>query len=112
MDTKFSIAVIPDTQQEVFGASSFSGTKFLNRSNYLVANAGPSKLDLKFVTHTGDVVNWDTDDHSQYVEAANALAPLTAAHIPWSLSNGNHDNDGDRFRRQCPRLEEHANPVP
>ena len=91
-DTKFSIAVIPDTQQEVFGAASFSGTKFLNRSQYLVANAGPSALDLKFVTHTGDVVNWDTDNHSQYVEAANAMAPLTAARIPWSLSNGNHDN--------------------
>ena len=39
MDTKFSIAVLPDTQQEVFGASTRSGTKFLNRSNYLVANA-------------------------------------------------------------------------
>ena len=50
-------------------------------------------MDLKFVTHTGDVVNWDTDNHSQYVEAAKALAPLTAAHIPWSLSNGNHDNE-------------------
>ena len=92
VDTKFSIAVLPDTQQEVFGASSFSGTKFINRSNYLVANAGPGALDLKFVTHTGDVVNWDTDNHSQYVEAAKALAPLTAARIPWSLSNGNHDN--------------------
>lgn len=92
VDTKFSIAVMPDTQQEVFGPNTFSGTKFLNRVQWLVDNAGPDDLDLKYVTHTGDVVNWDTPSHEQYEEASSALAPLTEAGIPFSLSIGNHDS--------------------
>ena len=88
-DPTFSIAVMPDTQQEVFSP----GQRFKNRSDWLVAQSGPQALDLRFVTHTGDVVNWDTDDHSQYAWASRALQPLTDARIPWSLSNGNHDNE-------------------
>jgi hypothetical protein len=86
-DSVFSIAVIPDTQQEVF-----SGTRFINRSNWLVEHAAADDLDLRFVTHTGDVVNWDTDDHSQYKMASAALKPLETAGIPYSLSIGNHDS--------------------
>ena len=47
--------------------------------------------DLRFVTHTGDVVNWDTADHAQYAAARDAMAPLEQAGIPYSLSIGNHD---------------------
>lgn len=85
VDPTFSIAVIPDTQQEV-------GTdkRFRNRSEYLVANR--QKLDLRFVTHTGDVVNWDTPDHAQYKVAQDAMRPLEAAGIPYSMSIGNHDS--------------------
>ena len=88
-DTTFSIAVMPDTQQEVWSPDQ----RFINRSNWLVANSVPSKLDLRFVTHTGDVVNWDTDTHDQYEWASKALQPLSDADIPWSLSIGNHDNE-------------------
>jgi len=88
-DTKFTIAVMPDTQQEV----SSPDTRFKNRSDWLVKNAGPGGLDLRFVTHTGDVVNWDTDSHDQYEWASQGLQPLSDAGIPWSLSNGNHDNE-------------------
>jgi hypothetical protein len=85
VDPKFTIAVYPDTQQEV-------GTdqRFLNRAQYLVANR--KALDLRFVTHVGDVVNWDTPDHAQYAVARKALAPLEQAGIPYSLSIGNHDS--------------------
>ncbi|HEY5822506.1 MAG TPA: metallophosphoesterase [Propionibacteriaceae bacterium] len=85
VDPKFSLAVYPDTQQEV-------GTdrRFVNRANWLVANR--SKLDLRYVTHTGDVVNWDTPDHAQYEVARKALKPLDEAQIPYSLSIGNHDS--------------------
>ncbi|SNT08258.1 Calcineurin-like phosphoesterase [Asanoa hainanensis] len=85
-DTKFSFAVMPDTQQEVLNASD---TRFLNRTNWLVGNR--SALDLRFVTSSGDVVNWDTPDHSQYVIARNAMRPLETARIPYSLAIGNHD---------------------
>ncbi|MBB5867945.1 hypothetical protein F4553_001324 [Allocatelliglobosispora scoriae] len=85
-DTKFSFAVMPDTQQEVLNTTD---TRFLNRTNWLVGNR--STLDLRFVTSSGDVVNWDTPDHSQYVIARNAMRPLETAGIPYSLAIGNHD---------------------
>ena len=86
VDTKFTIAVMPDTQQEVLNASD---TRFLNRTNWLVDNR--STLDLRFVTSSGDVVNWDTPDHAQYVIARNAMRPLETAYVPYALAIGNHD---------------------
>ncbi|SDJ06546.1 carbohydrate-binding domain-containing protein [Nonomuraea jiangxiensis] len=85
-DTTFSFAVMPDTQQEVLNASD---TRFGNRTDWLARNK--SALDLRFVTHSGDVVNWDTPDHSQYVIAQNAMRALEAAKVPYSLAIGNHD---------------------
>ncbi|WP_329100524.1 metallophosphoesterase [Micromonospora sp. NBC_01699] len=86
VDTKFSFAVMPDTQQEVLNAAD---TRFRQRTDWLVNNR--SALDLRFVTHSGDVVNWDTPDHSQYTIARNAMRPLETAGIPYSLALGNHD---------------------
>ncbi|MEU7611804.1 carbohydrate-binding domain-containing protein [Micromonospora sp. NPDC049204] len=85
-DTTFSFAVLPDTQQEVLNGSD---TRFLNRTNWLVQNR--SALDLRFVTSSGDVVNWDTPDHSQYVIARTAMRPIENAAIPYALALGNHD---------------------
>ncbi|WP_327040968.1 metallophosphoesterase [Micromonospora ureilytica] len=85
-DTKFSFAVLPDTQQEVLNSSD---TRFRNRTNWLVQNR--SALDLRYVTHSGDVVNWDTPDHSQYVIARDAMRPIETAGLPYSLAIGNHD---------------------
>ncbi|MBM0231276.1 metallophosphoesterase [Micromonospora sp. STR1_7] len=85
-DTKFSIAVLPDTQQEVLDSTD---SRFRNRTDWLVQNR--STLDLRFVTHSGDVVNWDTPDHSQYVIARDAMRPIETAGIPYSLAIGNHD---------------------
>lgn len=81
----FSLAVIPDTQQEVFGGD----TRFANRTQWLVDNR--SALNLAFVLHTGDLVNWDTPDHAQYEIGRNAMQKLTAAGIPWIPAIGNHD---------------------
>ncbi|WP_375423706.1 metallophosphoesterase [uncultured Friedmanniella sp.] len=88
VDTKFTVAVMPDTQQEVL---SNGDGRMLNRANYLVKNR--SALDLRYVSHTGDVVNWDTADHAQYQRAAAGLKPITAAGIPLSLTIGNHDTE-------------------
>lgn len=84
-DSKFTIAILPDTQQEIFPRD----PRFLDRTSWLTANE--ASLDLRFVLHTGDVVNWDTPDHSQYEVASKATLPLEAASIPYSLSIGNHD---------------------
>lgn len=84
VDPTFTVAVYPDTQQEVS-----SDLRFRNRADYLVANR--RSLDLRYVTHVGDVVNWDTPDHAQYEVARRALVPLEQAGIPYSLTIGNHD---------------------
>ncbi len=81
----FTIAVIPDTQQET---KTPGDPRFLDRSRWLVANR--DRLKLAFVTHTGDVTDWDTPDHYMYVTASAALAPLAGV-VPYSLSIGNHD---------------------
>jgi len=85
-DTKFSFAVMPDTQQEVLKAND---SRFINRSKWLVANK--SALDLRWVASSGDVVNWDPPDHAQYKIAAAAMVPLEQAKIPYTLTIGNHD---------------------
>jgi hypothetical protein len=83
-DKKFSIAVIPDTQQEVG-----TDTRFAQRNQWLVQNKATS--DLRYVIHTGDVVNWDTPTHNQYEVASKAMKVLDDAKIPQSLAIGNHD---------------------
>ena len=85
-DTTFSFAVMPDTQQEVLRPSD---TRFKNRTQWLARNE--AALDLRFVTSSGDVVNWDTPAHEQYEVASEAMKPLEDADIPYSLAVGNHD---------------------
>jgi 3',5'-cyclic AMP phosphodiesterase CpdA len=92
-ETVFSFAVYPDTQQEVF--SNHNG-RFRQRSQWLVDRR--RQLDLRFMVHSGDIVNWDTPDHAQYQVARAALAPLEQVGIPYSLSPGNHDTAA-----VCPR---------
>ena len=81
----FTIAILPDTQQEVLGTS----TRFRQRNEWLVANR--ELLNLRFVTHSGDVVNWGAQDPPQFVRASEAMQPIEAAGIPFSLAIGNHD---------------------
>lgn len=85
VDTTFSFAVIPDTQNEVFGA----GTRHIGRAQWLADNK--AALDLRFVLHSGDITNWGERDAPQYAIAAQGVAPLEAAGIPFAYSPGNHD---------------------
>lgn len=82
----FTFAVYPDTQEEVYPGHN---GRFRQRSQWLADNR--KRLDLRFATHTGDVVNWDTAGHEQYQIARDAFVPLERAGIPYSLSVGNHD---------------------
>ncbi|MBX7266787.1 metallophosphoesterase [Micromonospora sp. Llam7] len=86
VDTTFAFAVVPDTQEEVLTASD---PRLLQRVGWLVAQRGA--LDLRFVTHSGDVVNYDTADHVQYERARAALRPLETSGTPYTLAVGNHD---------------------
>jgi hypothetical protein len=85
-DPTFTFAVYPDTQEEVY--TNHNG-RFRQRSQWLANHR--STYDLRFATHIGDVVNWDTPDHAQYQIARDAFVPLEQAGIPYSLSAGNHD---------------------
>ena len=94
VDTKFSIAVMPDTQGEVQASEDrvnrdLSDFRFRNRSQWLASNK--TNLDIRFVTHSGDVTNWGERDEHQYKIASEGLKPLDDAGIPYSLSIGNHD---------------------
>lgn len=82
----FTVAVIPDTQQEVLSATD---SRFAERTRWLVDNR--ASLSLAYVAHTGDLVNWDTTQHEQYARGSAAMKVLDDAGIPWSGSIGNHD---------------------
>ena len=91
VDAVFSIAMIPDTQNEVRPTvpRNLADTRFRDRSQWLADNR--DALDIRFVGHTGDVVNWGERDEYQYQVASDGIQPLEAAGIPFSLSIGNHD---------------------
>lgn len=84
-DTKFSIAVIPDTQNEI---SSLSGTRFSNRVSWLVNNK--ANLDLRYAMQIGDLTSWGHVEPAQFEKASNEIKPLEAA-FPWAVAAGNHD---------------------
>lgn len=83
-DGVFTVAVLPDTQLEVG-----KDTRFADRNRWLVANR--KSLDLRYATQVGDLVNWDTPTHDQYVHASEAMSVLEKAGVPWSPTIGNHD---------------------
>lgn len=85
-EDSFTIAVIPDTQQEVLGAND---TRFKNRIQYLLNQR--TALNIKLMCQVGDLVNWDTTDHIQYERASAGLKLLDDARLPYVLSIGNHD---------------------
>ncbi|MFT3942533.1 MAG: metallophosphoesterase [Ancrocorticia sp.] len=82
----FSFAVMPDTQVET---NWYADPRMNNRAQWLVDNK--SKLNLKYVLHTGDVVNWGALDPSQFTVARKSFDILDKANIPYSLAIGNHD---------------------
>ncbi len=85
-DDTFSFAVIPDTQKETHDRNN---VLFLNRTNWLVNNK--SRLDLRYVLHTGDMTNWGWLDQPQLARAKAAIDVLKNAGIPYNLAIGNHD---------------------
>lgn len=83
---KFTLAVIPDSQQEVLKPDD---DRLANRMQWLVAHR--QALNLAMVLHVGDLMNWDTPDHIQYERASQAFKLLDDAGIPYAIAVGNHD---------------------
>jgi hypothetical protein len=84
-DGKFSIAIYPDTQNEVFAGDN----RLVNRSNTVVSLK--TLRDYRFVIHTGDITNWGWLDQSQFEVAKKGMKPLQNAGLPYSIALGNHD---------------------
>lgn len=101
--TKFSIAMIPDTQNEVKVMFPGNTSRRLNdwrtrvRKEWLVKNREP--LKLAFVGHTGDLVNWGENEvpeapqfaEHQYKVVSTGMDVLWSAGIPFSVAQGNQD---------------------
>ncbi len=85
-EDKFAIAVIPDSQQEVLRDND---TRLKSRMQWLADNK--KDLNLKFVLHVGDMMNWDTPDHAQYERNSKGFEILDKAGIPYAVALGNHD---------------------
>jgi len=97
----FSIAIMPDTQYEaqpaalnascapINGVRNTSDDRFSNRAQWLVDNK--ETLNLRYVLHSGDVVNWGERDEPQYNVIRAGMQKLEIAGIPYVLSQGNHD---------------------
>lgn len=94
VDTRFSIAIMPDTQNESQASEdrqnrNWNDFRFRGRAQWLADNK--TDLDLRFVLHAGDVTNWGERDEHQYTVISSGLQPLETAAIPFSLTIGNHD---------------------
>lgn len=82
----FSIAVIPDTQEET---NVTSDPRLNHRNQWLVENR--TSLNLAYVLHTGDITNWGWVAPEQFTMATRATALLADAGIPYAFASGNHD---------------------
>jgi hypothetical protein len=96
----FTIAIMPDTQTEMQAVKmknclpttdprNVNDHRFINRTQWLADNR--DALNLRYVLHGGDVVNWGERDEWQYQVAAKGMQVLEMAGIPYVLSAGNHD---------------------
>ncbi len=81
----FTLPVLPDTQNEVTG----NVTMFTDQMNWIVSNH--TTMHMPTVLAVGDIVNWDTADHAQWVTASNGYTTLDNAAITYTVCVGNHD---------------------
>lgn len=82
---KFVLPVFPDTQAEVMARTDM----FNSRMHWVVDNK--EKLNIPFVLHVGDIVNFD--NHIHWENASAGFQILDRAKVPYALCLGNHDTE-------------------
>lgn len=82
---KFVIPVFPDSQGEVSGNTAM----FYKQFNWIVQHK--DSLNIPFVLHVGDIVNFDNLNH--WVTASAGFAILDNANMPYAVCLGNHDTE-------------------
>jgi hypothetical protein len=83
----YTIAIMPDTQD--YGSAGEGQQIFNGMTQWLADNA--ARLDLRFVTSVGDIVNDNAP--SQWAIAKEAYSKLNGL-VPYSIVPGNHDQGG------------------
>ncbi len=93
---KFTIAVLPDTQNEVQ-----QNLEMFNTQLQWIVDKKDS-LNIPIVLHVGDIVN--SADAQQWGNASESFKILEKAGIPYVLAVGNHDAEvyGDKSARSVP----------
>lgn len=98
--SRFSIAVLPDTQFYSRYAAPETGDQYTNRygsqpfaaqTQWIVDNA--ATYDTRFTMHLGDVVD-QVNHPEQWQVASDAMKNLEDAGQPYSILAGNHDAGG------------------
>jgi len=87
---KFTLMVIPDSQIMTQDAPSI----YTNEITWIKNNV--SNLNIKFVSHVGDVVN--VSNNTQYTNAKNAMNQMNGV-VPYAIAAGNHDMGSDNFAK-------------
>ena len=85
VNSKFTIPVLPDTQNEVSGREDM----FYSQMNWLARVKDSLKIPV--VLHVGDLVNFDTITH--FETASKGYEILDKAGLPYIITLGNHDTE-------------------
>lgn len=85
-DGVFTFALVGDTQREVLKDND---TRLANRLDYIASTA--RNKDTRYTLQLGDLVNWDTPTHDQYVRADAAISRFEKTSNRWAGTIGNHD---------------------
>ncbi|NNM47968.1 metallophosphoesterase [Knoellia koreensis] len=83
----FTIAVMPDTQEET--SRGLNWGRFDQRARWLAENK--SALNLAFVGASGDVTNWGWVEPQQLSIVSDGMRRVEGAALPYALPLGNHD---------------------
>ncbi len=83
----FTLVALPDTQYYSLDYP----TLFSSQTQWVVDHA--EEKNIKYVLHEGDVVHKNTD--AEWENAASSMFLLDGV-VPYAISVGNHDYDGDR----------------
>ncbi len=95
-DTRFALAVLPDTQY-LFDADSADPAPLRETFRYLT-----EEREVVFMTHLGDVTEHGT---AAEIELASETFKKIDGKLPYSVLGGNHDVSGDDQRGSTPYLK-------
>ncbi len=86
-EKSFTFIVLPDTQKYAMNDPEI----FNKQTEWIVKNK--NSLNIKFVSHLGDIVQGGGWDNNEWKIASGAMLLLEKASIPYSIIPGNHDVD-------------------